>query len=78
MRPVFRKPIVSDRLTLLVDEAFRHGKAVAVLGDEEAAGLLGLTGSEPGVVVGDAEAVGAGVVDALSRHRAWERFTPAS
>ena len=58
-------PAVDPRLTLLVDEAFRHGKAVAVLGDEEAAGLLGLTGSEPGVVVGDAEAVGAGVVDGL-------------
>ena len=47
-------PAVDPRLTLLVDEAFRHGKAIGVLGEEADAAVLGLSGDEAGVVVGDA------------------------
>ena len=70
-------PAVDPRLTLLVDEAFRHGKAIGVLGDDADAAALGLSGDQAGVVVGDPAAVAAGVVEGLSQHRAWDRFTPS-
>ena len=70
-------PAVDPRLTLLVDEAFRHGKAIGVLGTDADAAALGLSADRPGVVVGDPSAVAVGVIEGLSRHRAWDRFTPS-
>ena len=70
-------PAVDPRLTLLVDEAFRHGKAIGVLGADADAAVLGLSADQAGVVVGDPAAVAAGVVEGLSQHRAWDRFTPS-
>jgi len=67
---------VDPRLTLLVDEAFRHGKAIGVVGDASMAAALGLADDEAGVTVGDAARVAAATVEGLGRHRAWDRFTP--
>ena len=67
---------VDPRLTLLVDEAFRHGKAIGVLGDAQVAAALGLADDEAGVTVGDASTVATAVVAGLAEHRAWNRFTP--
>ena len=68
---------IDPRLTLLVDEAFRHGKGIGVLGDVQMAAALGLADDEAGVAVGDAATVASAVVDGLAQHRAWDRFTPS-
>ena len=68
---------IDPRLTLLVDEAFRHGKAIGVVGDAAMAAALGLADDEAGVAVGDLATVAAAVVEGLSQHRAWDRFTPS-
>ncbi len=68
---------IDPRLTLLVDEAFRHGKGIGVLGDAQMAGALGLADDEAGVAVGDSATVASAVVDGLAQHRAWDRFTPS-
>ena len=67
---------VDPRLTLLVDEAFRHGKGIGVVGDAGRAAALGLADDEAGIAVGDVAVVAAAIVDGLSQHRAWDRFTP--
>ena len=36
---------------------------------------LGVTGSEPGVVTGDATTVADGVLASLPAHRVWDRLT---
>ncbi|MFL6166065.1 MAG: catalase, partial [Ornithinibacter sp.] len=69
-------PAIDPRLTLLVDEAFRHGKGIGVVGDTQVAAALGLADDEAGVTVGDAATVATAVVAALAEHRAWNRFTP--
>jgi catalase len=68
---------VDPRLTLLVDEAFRHGKAIGVVGDARMAAAFGLADDEAGVAVGDAATIASAVVEGLARHRAWDRFTPS-
>ncbi len=68
---------VDPRVRLLVDEAYRHAKAIGLLGQAADAGVLGLDADAVGVVVGDAAAVAAGLVAGLAEHRAWGRFTPA-
>jgi catalase len=70
-------PRIDPRLTLLVDEAFRHGKAIGVMGDPQIAAALGLADDEAGVTVGDAGTVGRALVAGLAEHRAWNRFTPS-
>ncbi len=67
-------PGVDPRLTLLVDEAYRHAKAIGILDTQVDAGALGLDPQAEGVVVGDAASVAAGIVAALGEHRAWNRF----
>ena len=68
-------PLLDPRVVLLLDECFRHGKALAAWGDGvsalEAAGVAGA----PGVVSTDS-ATGAleEVVTLLGAHRVWERF----
>jgi catalase len=67
---------LDPRLLLLLDEAFRHGKAIG--GWEGAAQVLdaaGLPADAPGVVLGESgTAVLGQVKDLLSQHRVWERF----
>jgi catalase len=67
---------VDPRVLLLVDEAFRHGKAIAAYGHAAPRlAALGAPTDAPGVVTEDdaAEAV-RGLVAALGEHRAWHRF----
>ena len=68
---------VDPRLSLLVDEAFRHGKAIGVLGTHDDRCGSGPLGRRDRVVIGDGAAVAAGVIDGLAHHRAWDRFSPA-
>ena len=67
-------PSEDARVVRLVDEISRQGKAIGAV--EDAGGLLasaGVATDAPGVVVGTATEVTAGVLDALAAHRAWER-----
>jgi catalase len=69
---------VDPRVQLLIDEAWRHAKAIAAWGDGvallETAGVAGT----PGVVTAeDGPSAFAAVRDLLAQHRVWERF-PAS
>lgn len=59
----------------MLEEAYRHGKAIGGSGAGAATiGLAGLQG-RPGVVVGQsADAVLASLVDLLAEHRVWARF----
>ena len=69
-------PSEDARVVRLVDEISRQGKAIGAV--EDAGGLLasaGVATDAPGVVVGTATEVTAGVLDALAAHRAWERVT---
>jgi catalase len=69
-------PAVDPRVSLLVDEAYRHGKAIGVLGGPDDAALLGLGPDEPGIAVGDVSALTTGLLAGLGEHRCWARFTP--
>ncbi|WP_229075870.1 catalase [Actinoplanes sp. DH11] len=69
---------IDPRVTLLVDECWRHAKAIGAFGTGnavlEAAGVAGT----PGVVTAeDGAAALAGLQQLLALHRVWERF-PAS
>ncbi len=67
-------PSEDARVVRLVDEISRQGKAIGAV--EDAGGLLasaGVATDAPGVVVGTATEVTAGVLEALAAHRAWER-----
>lgn len=64
------------RLRLLLDEAFRHGKAIGGwAGADRVLEAAGVPAAAPGVVLGDS---GAAVLDQmqelLTQHRVWERF----
>ncbi|MFF0545938.1 catalase [Nocardia thailandica] len=66
---------IDPRVDLLVSEMWRHGKALAAVGD--ASGALTRNGADPngpGVTVGEAENVCAGLLAALGEHRAWARI----
>ncbi|GGK10225.1 catalase [Pilimelia anulata] len=68
---------VDPRVLLLVEECWRHGKAIVAdgAGDAvlEAAGVAGT----PGVETADSPAAAAAAaVELLGAHRAWERFDP--
>jgi len=60
-----------------VAEAFAHAKAIASSDDGalvlREAGIPQSDGADEGVVVGDAEAIAAGFIEAIGRHRAWGR-----
>ncbi|MFE0734862.1 catalase [Streptomyces sp. NPDC058855] len=72
-------PPVDPRVTLLLNEAYRHGKAIG--GTTGAAGALraaGLPEDAPGVVLGDdTGAVLATLTELLGKHRVWQRFPSA-
>ncbi|MEV6962071.1 catalase [Streptomyces sp. NPDC051207] len=67
------------RVTLLLAEAYRHGKAIgAWAGGDAALQTAGVPAEAPGVVVADsATAALEEVTGLLSAHRVWERFTAA-
>ncbi|MYV41682.1 hypothetical protein GT030_23135, partial [Streptomyces sp. SID1328] len=67
------------RVVLMLDEAFRHGKALGAWpGAEEALRAAGIPVDAPGVVTGGS---GAEILDELTtlltEHRVWDRFPPA-
>ncbi|MFG2749491.1 catalase [Streptomyces xanthophaeus] len=66
------------RVMLLLAEAYRHGKAIGAWNSAgELLARAGFTSQEPGIVVGaDGAAVTQQVTEALSSHRAWDRFPP--
>ena len=70
-------PGIDPRVQLLLEECFRHAKAIGAWGDGRdvvtASGCVG-----PGVVTGeDAEQVLADLQELMAAHRVWERFDPA-
>ncbi|MDQ6525733.1 catalase [Nocardioides sp. LHD-245] len=67
---------LDPRVLLLVQECFRHAKAIAAAGDGVTAlPEIGLAGDEPGVVAGAAASeVVADLLELLGAHRVWERF----
>jgi catalase len=72
--------ILDGRVALLLQEAFRHGKAIAAW-DAGTAALeaAGIPADVPGVIVtSGATAALDDVMAALGKHRAWERFVPAA
>lgn len=78
--PAAAQQLTGDpRVTLLVSEAFRHGKAVgAWAGGEAVLEGAGVPTGAPGVVVGDTgTAALEQLVPLLGGHRAWDRFTAA-
>ncbi|WUH89487.1 catalase [Streptomyces sp. NBC_00433] len=70
---------IDPRILLMLAEAYRHGKALgAWAGGTDALGAAGIATDAPGVVTADdGSAVFEGLTGLLSRHRAWDRFTPA-
>ncbi len=69
-------PAVDPRVVLLLQECFRHAKALGAWGaGVEALELAGVGLAEPGVVAGEsATEVFAAVHELLGAHRVWERF----
>ncbi len=69
-------PVVDPRVELLLQECFRHAKALGAWGaGVEALELAGITADEAGVVTGDEPTeVFAAVHEFLGAHRVWERF----
>ncbi|GLZ40531.1 catalase [Actinokineospora sp. NBRC 105648] len=68
---------VDPRVVLMLQEAYRHGKAIGAWGGGEAALLEArVPPGAPGVVVGnDPDDVFTEVTRLLTLHRVWERFT---
>ena len=69
-------PHVDPRISLLVNEAFRHGKAIGGWGEVGAVlAAAGVDVAAPGVVVADgSQDVLTALEGLLAAHRAWERF----
>jgi catalase len=66
-------------VVLLLEEAFRHAKAIGAWGDGvQALEEAGVGSDAPGVITADSAAeVFAELHEVLGAHRVWERFTPA-
>jgi catalase len=69
-------PTLDPRVSLLLEETFRHAKVIGAWGTGvQALGNAGLAGDDVGVVAGDdASAVLTEVLDLLAGHRVWDRF----
>jgi catalase len=67
---------IDPRVTQLLDEAYRHAKAIGGWGGAGAAfQAAGFSADDAGVVAGDdPSAVLAQVVDLVAEHRVWDRF----
>ncbi|WP_281284287.1 catalase [Nocardioides litoris] len=72
-------PGLDPRVALLVQEAFRHGKAIGAWGaGTDAVVASGVDVGAAGVVTGDDPAeVFTAVQGLLGAHRVWDRFTPS-
>jgi len=71
-------PAVDPRISLMLEEAFRHCKAVAGTGDGAVLlNGLGYDGTAGVVTDDDADGVVEQLLTLMASHRAWERF-PAS
>jgi len=69
-------PSGDRRTRQLLEEAYRHGKAIGIAdGAESMLALLGVADAEAGVATGAAEAVAREVVALLPAHRVWARLT---
>ncbi|MCW2620694.1 MAG: catalase, partial [Frankiales bacterium] len=71
--------LVDPRLTVLLQEAFRHCKVIGAWGDgQQALAAAGIDPTAPGVLVATAvdAAYGKDLIAALGLHRAWERVAP--
>nr|WP_285610079.1 hypothetical protein [Actinokineospora globicatena] len=68
---------VDPRVVVMLQEAYRHAKAIGAWGDGVAALTeAGVASDAPGIVLGGTpESVFAQVNDLLAGHRVWERFT---
>ncbi|MFF0705404.1 catalase CatB [Streptomyces tendae] len=68
---------IDPRVSLLLSEAFRHGKAIGVwAGGEPALAASGVPADAPGVIVADSgTAALEQVTQLMVSHRVWERFT---
>jgi catalase len=66
-------------VVLLLEEAFRHAKAIGAWGDGvQALEEAGVGSDAPGVITADSPAeLFAELHEVLGAHRVWERFTPA-
>ena len=69
-------PSHDRRTRQLLDEAYRHGKAIGIA-DSAASMLdvLGLSAEEAGIATGDAQTVAQAVLAMLPAHRVWERLS---
>jgi catalase len=69
---------VDPRVVMLVNAAYRHGKAIAALNSGEGMNLpwADVPADAAGVVSGDAQSVSEQLLGLLAAHRAWERFAP--
>ncbi|WP_410876259.1 catalase [Nocardia sp. A7] len=70
---------IDPRVDLLVGEMWRHGKAIAAVGDGAAAlERDGIDADAPGITVADAAAATSGLLADLAEHRAWARIEAES
>lgn len=67
---------LDPRVRLLLEEAYRHGKAIGGwAGAEQTIEAAGLPTTDPGIVLGDSgPAVLTRMKELLAKHRVWERF----
>ncbi|WP_129358791.1 catalase [Rothia uropygioeca] len=71
---------LDPRVDLLLDESWRHGKAIGAWGPgTDALHGAGYSLDDPGIVTGSSpDEVLRGMTDLLSKHRVWERFETTS
>ncbi len=62
------------RVVKLLQEVWRHSKAVGGIGADQALAAAGVPADGLGVSVGDAAQVGQDVLTLLAGHRSWDRF----
>ncbi|MBA2465873.1 MAG: catalase [Nocardioidaceae bacterium] len=72
-------PVLDPRVVLLLQECFRHAKAIGAWGEgRQALEAAGIETDGPGIVVGSTpEEVFNAIHEVLSSHRVWERFGTA-
>lgn len=66
--------VTDPRVVKLVNEAWRHCKALGSVGANVALTEAGATPEDVGVLAGTATQLAPALLDLLARHRAWDRF----
>ena len=71
---------LDPRVVLLLEECFRHAKAIGAWGaGVDALAAAGISTDDAGVVIGEtSEASTNALQELMTSHRVWERFAPAS